>query len=1144
MKKIKRLSTRGKMPSYSSQDSKRFNNIQNIISSNTEAEASPYLGGGLGYFGTDAYQIDHAGSPGGTYIPEISEESEGIIGKTWDGIKSVPGFVADTYRQLLKRVYESWQGEDEQQLLHINDYKDDLDMVKSYKEMSNTYAKLKEKIDYLKNYSPNDPSIANLEQYLNSLDEALVEHENYFKSPQGRQSDVILDLMYNYGAMDAKDNALAGAMYLTKNNVSNDGKKISGIGQAINGIGNTITDLLGIGGNLITMAAYGASKLIPNSGYNNDLTKDVLKSHGDNNPLVEKLFRGRNYIKAEGPSSNHNSKIAEWDKYLKDAYQEAADAQKAHMDVALNGNMLFDPRRIDPTYAKRQQELSGELSLTGLAYSIPELGSSLSMVEGMALAGGVDRLSRWMMNIIPAVAVGNKKAAAQKILQSGVTGAKAASAAEQLYQANKTAEMIKAGILSADIAAGVQIAKNMRIDETMMEEMDAISSRTMQDAQKNKADFAKVITSIQDWAKSNNMDISGLDLQKLISLSLAYNIPTGDDAFEHAKKMSRKGIQKLVNNNNALAYTDYIQTFPYMSYSGNVLRAIGNQFVNSGPAWMRVGLRTDKNVGLMQKIKSIGPNLKNDYNIAKRASFMNAPVDIYGKTMYDKVEPHARALFGGLISSASRKLIQKDMPRAGLMLKHGAKWLTPDLRKLLPTMFIEGVEEGVQHLLQQRYQRGEYDNYDRTSSLFNIPDVLDDIMISNQAIADYLGINYGDPDNGSEAIRKVMNIGAMVASMFPAAHKLATNIVPGDENNIRNLSGQLKTDWVLNKIIGENYGRLEDQNHIGMFFDAFHKAGVTPQRLATALNDLKGNGFTGFKDELVSDSFIDRDIQLMYAAYNAFKNPHIEEFIKKHGFEKYGPEHKILVQQAAIAIADPEMTQELIGDAARNLTQELSHNDLLVSNILDDSISNEDKDKIFEKNPKLKSVLLDLNRLFQIFQEDIKQQNETIVQEAESLKQDTRSKYSAMSHIKLAEDPKAVAFAKKKLQESNEDGVDLEDESVLNEKVKEFFKDSSNKEAFISDAENAISADKIDSVDKLSYMQSKINLYNVYQMLNRARALKAMFQQQDKIQEIVRKVTGLDINSENIKGIISAIENQEKDIEKELLDRKRGQKQS
>jgi len=44
----------------------------------------------------------------------------------------------------------------------------------------------------------------------------------------------------------------------------------------------------------------------------------------------------------------------------------------------------------------------------------------------------------------------------------------------------------------------------------------------------------------------------------MISLALAYNIPTGDDAFEMAKRQSRKGIQKLINNNNALAYTDYL----------------------------------------------------------------------------------------------------------------------------------------------------------------------------------------------------------------------------------------------------------------------------------------------------------------------------------------------------------------------------------------------------------------------------------------------------------------------------------------------------------------------------------------------------------------------------------------------------------
>jgi len=557
-------------------------------------------------------------------------------------------------------------------LLHLNDQKDDLDLVKSYKDLSQKYAKIKERVDYLKNYSPNDPSIPNLEQALGQIDESLAAHEKYFKSPAGRQSNVILDLMYNYDKMGIKDDALAGSMFLTKDssarNTTNT-KNLGGVSGILNGIGNVVSDVLGYGANMFNMAVYGASKLMPGSGYSDDLTKDVLRTVRDDNPLVDRLFRGREYANVEGQFSRHNGKINEWDKYIKESYQEAADAQKAHMDVALNGNMLFDPRRIDPTYAKRQQELAGEFSLTGLAYAIPELGSSLSMVEGMALAGGVDRLSRWMMNIIPAVAVGNKKAAAQKIIQNGIGGAKAATAAEQLYQANKTAEAIKGAILSADVAAGVQIAKNMRIDETMMEEMDAISSRTMTDAQKNNADFAKVLTNIHDWAKQNNMNIEGLDLQKVISLALAYNIPTGDEAFEAAKKQSRKGIQKLINNNNALAYTDYLQTFPYMSYGGNVLRAVGNSFVNNGPAWMRVGLRSsDEAKGIVQKLKSVGSNLKADYAAAKRANFINMPVDIYGKTMYDKVEPHARALFGNLISSASRKLIQKDMPRAGLAL--------------------------------------------------------------------------------------------------------------------------------------------------------------------------------------------------------------------------------------------------------------------------------------------------------------------------------------------------------------------------------------------------------------------------------------------------------------------------------------------
>jgi hypothetical protein len=58
------------------------------------------------------------------------------------------------------------------------------------------------------------------------------------------------------------------------------------------------------------------------------------------------------------------------------------------------------------------------------------------------------------------------------------------------------------------------------------------------------------------------------------------------------------------------------------------------------------------------------------------------------------------------------------------------------------------------------------------------------------------------------------------------------------------------------------------------------------------------------------------------------------------------------------------MTKELIGSASKSLIQELTHNENLIDTILSDSVPEEEKDKIFEKNPKLKNVLIDLNRLF------------------------------------------------------------------------------------------------------------------------------------------------------------------------------------
>jgi hypothetical protein len=61
----------------------------------------------------------------------------------------------------------------------------------------------------------------------------------------------------------------------------------------LNGIGNVFEDVLNMGSNVFNMAVYGASKLIPYSGYDNNLAKDILRSYNDNNPLTDKLFRSR-----------------------------------------------------------------------------------------------------------------------------------------------------------------------------------------------------------------------------------------------------------------------------------------------------------------------------------------------------------------------------------------------------------------------------------------------------------------------------------------------------------------------------------------------------------------------------------------------------------------------------------------------------------------------------------------------------------------------------------------------------------------------------------------------------------------------------------------------------------------------------------
>jgi len=59
---------------------------------------------------------------------------------------------------------------------------------------------------------------------------------------------------------------------------------------------------------------------------------------------------------------------------------------------------------------------------------------------------------------------------------------------------------------------------------------------------------------------------------------------------------------------------------------------------------------------------------------------------------------------------------------------------------------LEGLEEGVQEILQNRYQRGVYDDYEGGQNVFDVSEVFDDARVAAEAIAAYLGVNIWDSE--------------------------------------------------------------------------------------------------------------------------------------------------------------------------------------------------------------------------------------------------------------------------------------------------------------------------------------------------------------------------------------------------------------
>ena len=513
------------------------------------------------------------------------------------------------------------------------------------------------------------------------------------------------------------------------------------------------------------------------------------------------------------------------------------------IDNLAHGNFWFDPSKIDKRYDdivnKDDFGLVGDLTY-GLAANVPQLGSSFSDLKDFALSIGTDAaVSKVVAPMLIGIASGGAgftksigkglvkqleksgtMAIARNAIRSGeaveaaasaesaANTAREASVISRLWNGYKTSKSvvsavnngvdienaIKAAQMSNPIAAantlrGVRAAEGatqiyltnqMRQNESNAEVMDAYSSRIMQQMMDGSVDVKKVFDSADDFLRESGINPDSLDDQQKLQAILGFNIQTGDPEFEAMKKDARRGLNKVYNDNMALAAIDYWEKLPYLPFANSAIRDWGRNLSN----------KLGRSVGMY------GRDLTSDMPFR----MFNKNIDLGSKTARNMAFDYQQQLIdrtaGRLVSDKLTKATQwmlnrfkkKDgTPNLGRIaaFDNAIRYAGRKIKQMASLGGKEALEEGQQQIIQYDYQSGRYDNYNENRSNFDPGSFIADLDLGANAALSYLGLNFGNPYNGDEDLRHAMNVGFAVSQMFRAPAALS-NLHKSSDDNLRN----------------------------------------------------------------------------------------------------------------------------------------------------------------------------------------------------------------------------------------------------------------------------------------------------------------------------------------------------------------------
>lgn len=567
---------------------------------------------------------------------------------------------------------------------------------------------------------------------------------------------------------------------------------------------------------------------------------------------------------------------------------EKETAVKDKIYLYQKGSWFYNPQKINKQFEEKNStnkafsDLYNE-GINSILYSLPELGSSFSSFGSFMSQLGIQYIG--------------------------------SSAAQYLSKEHPMAAM--ATMLATQLGS-FATAYKMRQDETNSEAMGAYLQRVQSDAINNKINLNRILNLTKRFLNSQGVYTDGLNEQDLLQAALAYNIQTNDKEFEKIKRNARKGVNKLKAQNNALSYIDYLEVLPFAGNAGSIIKNSVNDVA--------------KNIAYKKSLKYTADDvLEATEKLAENSISSQAKRKLSQSWISNKID---KVLAGSGMS------IEKQIAARNLLHSLGDY-----NKKMAITAVAEGLEEGQQAFLQDRYKRGEYDettaDYDYGRGI-DVNSLVDNTNLAFQSALAYYGLNFGDPLNGDESLKQQMEAGAATSFWFGLGHQALANI-KNDDISVRNWVNQYKHDKNLMRYVANNYKQQQDDVHVGMFFDSF-KNGNNAERIKRsydAFKYLKNN-------DAITDQDIDDDVKLAQIAYDVYRrtNNKKDTTLDELNINRNSEDHKEFVKQASRVIFDVKNVAELAQRSGNNLENSINQ---IIKRVVENEESSDELSKSFNE---------------------------------------------------------------------------------------------------------------------------------------------------------------------------------------------------